>query len=103
MTRRAWAQNIPEPHLLLHPADSRASGSTGCNGFSGSYQLSGDSLRFGKLVSTLRACVDPELNSQERAFLDALGATRAWLVTADTLVLSAPTGSLARFTAQYMK
>jgi putative lipoprotein len=97
------AENIPEPHLLLHPADSRASGSSGCNGFSGSYQLSGDSLRFGKLVSTLRACVDPELNSQERAFLDALGATRTWRVTGDTLVLSAPTGPLARFTAQYMR
>ena len=35
------AENIPEPHLLLHPADTRASGSSGCNGFSGSYQLSG--------------------------------------------------------------
>jgi putative lipoprotein len=97
------AENIREPHLLLHPADSRASGSTGCNNFSGSYQLSGDSLRFGKLVSTLRACVDPELNSQERAFLDALNATRTWRVTGDTLVLSAGTGPLARFTAQYMR
>jgi heat shock protein HslJ len=97
------ADNIPEPHLLLHPADSRASGSTGCNSFSGSYQLSGDSLRFGKLISTLRACVDPELNRQERAFLDALGATRAWQVTGDTLVLSGETGPLARFAAQYLK
>lgn len=57
----------------------------------------------GKLISTLRACVDPELNRQEQAFLDALGATRAWRVTGDTLVLSAPTGPLARFTATYMR
>jgi hypothetical protein len=62
---------------LLHPADTRARGSTGCNGFSGRYQLSGESLRFENLVSTLRACVDPELNRQEPAFLDALGATRS--------------------------
>ena len=95
--------NIPEPHLLLHPADTRASGSTGCNGFSGSYQLSGDSLRFGNLLSTLRACVDPELNRQERAFLDALGATRTLRITGDTLALSGGAGLLARFTAQYMR
>jgi heat shock protein HslJ len=93
-------QNLSEPHLLLNPAETQASGSTGCNGFSGSYQLSGDSLRFGDLVSTLRACVDPELNRQERAFLDALGATRTWRVTGDTLVLSGETAPLARFTAQ---
>jgi heat shock protein HslJ len=97
------AENIAEPHLLLHPADTRASGSSGCNGFSGSYQLSGDSLRFGKLLSTMRACVDPELNRQERAFLDALAATRSWRVAGDTLVLSDGTGALARFTAQYMR
>ncbi len=97
------AENIPEPHLLLHPADTRASGSSGCNSFSGSYQLSGDSLLFGKLLSTMRACADPELNRQERAFLDALGATRSWRVTGDTLVLSDGTRTLTRFTAQYMR
>ena len=93
-------ENLPEPHLQLHPAETQASGSTGCNGFSGGYQLSGDSLRFGNLLSTLRACVDPELNRQERAFLDALGATRTWQVTGDILVLSDQMGPLAQFTAQ---
>ena len=34
--RALVADNIPEPHLLLHPADRRASGSTGCNRFTGS-------------------------------------------------------------------
>jgi heat shock protein HslJ len=93
-------ENLTEPHLLLQSDDTQASGSTGCNGFSGGYQLSGDSLRFGDLLSTLRACVDPELNRQERAFLDALGGTRTWRVTRDTLVLSGQTGPLVRFTAQ---
>jgi copper homeostasis protein (lipoprotein) len=97
------ADNIPEPHLLLHPAQTQASGSTGCNGFSGSYQLSGDSLRFSQLVSTLRACVDPELNRQERVFLEALAATRTWRVTGDTLILSREAGLVARFRAQYLR
>jgi heat shock protein HslJ len=51
----------------------------------------------------MRACVDTELNRQERAFLDGLGATRSWWVTGDTLVLSDGTRALARLTAQYMR
>jgi hypothetical protein len=39
-------------------------------------------------------------NRQERALLDALGATRTWRVTADTLILSGQRGPLARFSAQ---
>jgi heat shock protein HslJ len=97
------ADNIEEPHFVLHPADTQVGGSTGCNQFSGSYQLSGDSLRFGQLISTLRACVDPELNRQERAFLDALGATRNWRVIGDSLELSGEAGPVAMFGAQYLR
>lgn len=97
------ADNIPEPHLLLHPADQRASGSTGCNRFSGTYQLSGDSLHFGPLVSTRRACLDPDMNQQEQAFLQALGGTRTWKATGDTLDLSGEAGPVARFVVQYMR
>lgn len=95
--------NMPEPHLLLHAADKRASGSTGCNRFSGGYELNGESLRFQPLASTLMACVDGDLSRQERAFLDALGATRSWKVTGDTLVLSGKSGPLARFGAVYLR
>jgi heat shock protein HslJ len=97
------AQNIQEPHFILHPADTRVSGSTGCNQFSGSYELSGQSLRFGKVISTLRACLDPELNRQERTFLDAVNAARQWKVTGDSLELSGEAGPLVSFHAQYLK
>jgi copper homeostasis protein (lipoprotein) len=95
--------NIPEPNLRLTPAKKLARGSTGCNSFTGPYELSGDSLRFGQLVSTLRACTDPEINRQERAFLDALGATRTWRVTGDTLVLNGEAGQVARLVVVYLR
>ena len=95
--------NVPEPHLLLHPAKQEADGSTGCNGFHGPYQLSGDSLHIGPLASTLSACLDPEMNGQEAAFLDAVSRALTWQVSGDTLSLSDETGRLARFSAQYMK
>jgi len=95
--------NIQEPHFILHPADTRVSGSTGCNQFSGNYELSGQSLRFGKVSSTLRACLDPELNRQERTLLDAVNAARQWQVTGDSLELSGEAGPLVSFHAQYLK
>ena len=97
------ADNIADPHLLLRPAQKQAGGSTGCNSFGGPYRLSGDSLRLGPLIGTLRACLDPEMNRQERSFLNALGETRTWQVTGDTLTLTGETGQLARFAAQHMR
>jgi len=93
------ADSIAEPHLLLQPAQKRAGGSTGCNSFSGAYQLSGDSLRLGPLITTRRACLDPEMNRQEQSLLNALGETRTWQVTGDTLTLTGESGPLARFAA----
>jgi copper homeostasis protein (lipoprotein) len=97
------AENIPEPHLLLHPAKQRADGSTGCNRFSGSYELSGDSLQLGPLVATRRACLDPGMNRQESRLLEAFDATRSWKVTGETLVLSGERGPVARFVAVYLR
>ena len=88
------------PNLRLDAPEKRAGGNTGCNSFGGSYELSGESLRFGALASTRRACVDDALNAQEAAYLRALSDTRTWRITGNTLVLSGESGVVARFTAQ---
>jgi heat shock protein HslJ len=88
------------PDLRLDSAERQAGGSTGCNRFFGSYELSGQSLRIGPLASTRRACLEPELNRQETAYLRALGDTRTWRITADTLVLAGAAGPVARFVAR---
>ncbi len=94
------AQNMPVPYLELDPATAQARGSTGCNSFSRRYELRGDSLGLGPLASTRRACLDPEMNRQETAFLEALGGTRTWRVRGDTIVLAGEAGPVARFAAQ---
>jgi heat shock protein HslJ len=87
------------PNLRLNASEKRAGGNTGCNSFGGPYELSGESLRFGALASTRRACVDEELNRQESAYMRALDETRTWRITGNTLVLSGESGVVARFTA----
>lgn len=84
------------PTLRLDPTDRRVGGTTVCNGYSGPYTLAGDSLTFGALVSTKRACAEPEMNRQETAFLEALAVTRAWSVAGDTLRLHDGTGVVAQ-------
>ncbi len=89
-----------EPTLLLD--GDQASGSAGCNRFTGTFELTtGDAvmqdvtgdLSFGPLATTRMACPGPVME-QERTVLTVLGATTTWLVDADRLSLFDAGGSL---------
>lgn len=56
-----------------------ASGSAGCNQFSGTVVVSPDEIRFGELATTKMACADPS-NALESRYLAALGAARTWTI-----------------------
>jgi heat shock protein HslJ len=77
---------------LAFTADT-ASGSAGCNTFTGGYSVSGDTITFGDLASTMMACSD-ELNAQETAYLGALDSATAFDVSGDQLTLTTPAGEL---------
>ena len=67
--------------------DGRASGSTGCNAYSGTYQVRGDAISFGRLISTRRACLDQSANQQEQRFLSALEAANRFRLSANRLTI----------------
>ncbi len=71
--------------------DGRVSGRGGCNGYSGTVEISGASMIIGQLISTKMACAPPAMN-QETDFLAALQATRSYRMDGMTLVLSDATG-----------
>jgi putative lipoprotein len=52
--------------------DGLVGGSSGCNSYGGTYQVTGNMLAFGEMSTTLRACADERANRQEQIFLDAL-------------------------------
>ena len=72
--------------------DGRASGSTGCNSYSGTYQVRGDSLSFGRLISTRRACLDQNANQQEQRFLAALESASRFRLTSNRLTIMSDRG-----------
>ena len=80
--------------LSLTTSDGRASGFAGCNRWSGTYERSGDQLRFGRLISTKMACSSGmEL---EQRFLGALEKVRSYAITLTGLELRGDSTVLAR-------
>ena len=75
--------------------DGRASGSSGCNSYGGTYQVRGDNISFGRLISTKRACLDQNANQQESRFLSALEAANRFRLSSDRLTILSDRGRSA--------
>jgi len=87
-----------EAHLVFE-AGARFSGSDGCNGISGTYELKGDSVRFSAGISTQKACID--IGTFDAAFRAALKGAIRLTITADRLELfDAAAKRLALFTGR---
>lgn len=72
--------------------DGRVSGSTGCNTYSGTYDVRGDTISFGRLISTRRACLDQNANEQERRFLAALETANRFRLSSNRLTIFSDRG-----------
>ena len=91
-----------ELHMVLTSDGERVRGFSGCNRFSGTYDLSNGQLRFQQLASTMVACV--EGMEQERQFVDALKSTARFSLSGDALTLYGDQDQLIlRFEAVYLR
>lgn len=96
------ADQQQEAHLIFQTENSRVTGSGGCNRLTGSYTLSGHSLRFGAVAATRMACMRGM--ETEGNFLAALEQVRSWKITNQQLDLLDENGKLlARLAAQTAK
>jgi len=73
-------------------ADGHLEGFGGCNNFSGSYTVKGDSLTVGPLMGTMMACPDPA-GTFEAQFMTALQNSTKWSVSAGKLDLRDDSGA----------
>lgn len=86
-----------EAHLVLS-AEGRVTGSDGCNHVAGTYEMTGDGLRFSRMIATQMACRNT--GDTERAFHDTLNRAAGWRIAADRLELFDAAGALlGRFEA----
>ena len=71
--------------MILRSTGVGVDGSSGCNSFSGVYELDGAKLNFARMLSTMRACLDGM--EQEERFLTALQRVRSFRIAAEELTL----------------
>jgi heat shock protein HslJ len=91
-------RGVPDgpPATLRFDAEGRATGSGGCNRYTGSYALTGEGLSLGPLASTQMACPDAAMDLEQRVF-DALSRTdRFGIDDTGALVLYAADVAVAR-------
>jgi heat shock protein HslJ len=88
-----------EPHLILNSTTRGVGGSGGCNRLAGRYELDGNRLSLGEVISTMMAC---EAGMEtESAFLEALRRVNGWRIAGRQLQLLDTAGQVvARFEAQ---
>ncbi|MEN8200618.1 MAG: META domain-containing protein [Thermodesulfobacteriota bacterium] len=92
-----------ELHLVLSSESARVRGFSGCNQFSGSYELGDDkTLQFGPLAATMMACM--EGMEQEQHFLRALESVRHFSISGESLSLhDSEALVLLRFQSVYLQ
>lgn len=69
-------------------------GYTGCNRFSGSYSRNGDMLALGAIRGTRRACPEPRMSRERRAWQILSGPVTISFPDGETLLLSGDGGSI---------
>ncbi|MCC7556587.1 MAG: META domain-containing protein [Methanoculleus marisnigri] len=74
--------------------DGKVTGSAGCNGYGGDYQIDGTSLSISSIAQTLKLCLEPEgIMDQESRFIDLLGSAAGCRIENDRLIITDAEGT----------
>jgi heat shock protein HslJ len=89
-----------QPNMEFDGDQKRTSGSSGCNRFTGTFQIDGAMLRFSRIAGTRRACLDADLPHVETTFLKWLEMTTRFEIQGKTLRLLANETPVLAFTSE---
>ena len=79
--------------ITLMLAGGQAGGSGGCNSYGGTYQEDGNSITFGEITRTERACVDERVTEQEQRYFQALETASEYEVVGEQLHITYDAGN----------
>ena len=91
----AGLADLTQPVTVQFEA-GRAQGFSGCNRFTGGYQLEGDSLTLGPIAGTMMACPEPGM-SVENAFRQAFAGAFQYSIDGDLLQVASSSGESLQF------
>ncbi|MDR2293242.1 MAG: META domain-containing protein [Prevotellaceae bacterium] len=87
-------ETLPQPAYIMFSDDEKVSGFSGCNGFGGSYYLSGDILKLDNLISTQKGCLN---KNPEKQFNNVLSRVDACLIIGNKLIFTQMGKEIATF------
>jgi heat shock protein HslJ len=93
------AEDQREMHIIFKLNEEKVTGSGGCNNFSGSYKLNGDSVKIGPLLMTRKFC--DSLMDQEVKFMKALEEAADYKVYNEFLKMMVNERVIAKFRSIY--
>ncbi len=89
-----------EPHLRFLNDDDTVSGFTGCNSFTGRFEVRNARLEFGLIAVTQRPCMDE--SDLEYSYLSSLRSANRFVIEGDMLRLYRGASPLLEFEADYL-
>jgi len=78
---------------LVFGTDGKVSGNLGCNGFGGDYSQEEDHLTFSQMMSTMMACMEPQMSQETTALSTLNGAVKFTIQGNDLTLVAADGGS----------
>lgn len=92
---------LGEVDVTAEFSEGQVAGNSGCNSYSGTYEVDGENIEIGELTMTLMACLDPDgIMDQEQRFLELLAGSQTFTVEGDQLILHTSSGETLTFSAQ---
>jgi heat shock protein HslJ len=89
-----------KPYIEFNREERRVSGDSGCNRFSGAFQIKGASVKISQLIATRRACLNNDANRLEVNLLRLLEKTTRFEVDEQLLRLFADSAPVLVFAAR---
>ena len=74
--------------------DGTVNGNMGCNSFSGRFEMKDGSIAFSRMLSTMMACLGPQMD-QEQTALKVMSGTARFQLKANTLTLYDTSGAVS--------
>jgi putative lipoprotein len=81
------------PPTMDFAADGKVSGTTGCNQYSGAYEINGNEIAIGPLAMTMMLCAGP-VGEQETLFGPALQGATTWAIDATGMLKLSGAGDI---------
>lgn len=88
---------VTETTLTIRFHDRKVSGSSGCNRFSGRYEVQDDTLAISIREATSENCLNPAVMNQEQAFKNYLSTASGFYLTGPELTITTGNGGTVVF------